>query len=122
LCPMRCGSLNPTKMVLDGSCRGFGNNDGVLECDKDMDNDANVPKGPYEDNCGGCTYDEKTHMLACKKCKAVNKKYIASSLEVVEGCVIDLNAAGQLVCRDNEAKTSDIKDTMTDDNAQKKEL
>jgi len=122
LCPKRCGTLNPTKMVLDGSCRGFGNDDGVLICDKEMDNVGEVPKGPYENQCGGCSYDEKTHMLACKKCKALNRKYVASSLEVKEGCVIDVNAAGELVCQNNEAKTSDIKDTMADDNAEKKEL
>jgi len=115
LCSMRCGSLNPTKMVLDGSCRAFGNSDGVLFCDKEMENDENVPKGDYEKDCGGCSFEESTQKLTCKKCLTPRGQFAESSLVVKEGCEV-VNAAGALKCRDKP------QDTMSDDNAEKKEL
>ena len=115
LCSMRCGSLNPTKMVLDGTCRGFGNRDGVLFCDREMDNDENVPDGDYLKQCGGCSFDEETRKLTCKKCQTPRGHYAESLIVVKEGCDV-VNEAGALRCR------VDTPDVMSDDNAEKKEL
>lgn len=115
MCSMSCGSLNPTKYILDGSCRAFGNKDGVLFCDKDMENDANIPKGFYENECGGCSFDEKTRILTCKRCQTPENGYLESTVEVKEGCIV-VNDRGTLRCRD-ESKPS--LDGMADDNAKK---
>jgi len=95
-------------MVLDGSCHAFGNKDGVLFCDKEMENADNIPKGYYQSDCGGCTYDEKTHMLNCKKCKGKRNQVVEASLEVKEGCTI-INDEGVLKCREDEERAADQK-------------
>jgi len=100
-------------MILDGSCRAFGNKDGELFCDKAMENDENIPKGFYESECGGCSYDEKTRMLTCKRCHKSRDEFVEASLEVTEGCVIVLDK-GVLKCRDDAKPFMGM---MKDDNA-----
>jgi len=78
-----------------------------------MENDKNIPKGFYEDKCGGCSYDEKTRMLTCKKCQNSKNEFVEASLEVKEGCVIVLDN-DVLKCREDIKPF--MKD-MTDDNA-----
>jgi len=109
MCSKQCGTLNPTTMVLDGSCHAFGNRDGTLFCDKEMENDANIPKGLYQGDCGGCSYNEETHMLTCKKCRGKGNVMVESSIEVKEGCDV-VNEDGVLTCRE---------DVMADGNAKK---
>jgi len=111
---MKCGSLNPTKVPLDGSCRAFGNQDGYLFCDKEMENDENIPKGYYENDCGGCSFDESTHMLTCKRCRKNNGEFAESSVEVKENCVVTLND-GVLVCREDAKAFVDNKNTIIRD-------
>jgi len=99
-CPKACGTLIPAKIPLEG-CNAFGNNDGVLFCDKEMENDANIPKGLYEDDCGGCSYDEKTRMLTCKRCRSDNGELKESKLQVNEGCIVIVDD-GILKCQEEQ--------------------
>jgi len=85
-----------------------------------MENAANIPKGFYEDDCGGCTFDENTRMLTCKKCFNARGVGAESSLEVKEGCVVVLDN-GVLKCRVDE-ETENTPTQKSDDQAEKREL
>jgi len=76
-----------------------------------MENDENCPKGSYQSSCGGCSYDEKTHILTCKKCPNTKNEMVESTLEVTEGCEI-ISRNGVLMC-------DEIPDIMADANAKK---
>jgi len=113
-CSKFCGTLKPTRHIIDGSCRAFGNKDGELFCDKEMENEEGVPKGPYEKECGGCSYDKENRMLACKKCPGKQPgSFVESSLKVPEeGCEI-INSMGELKCKEP------VDDPMADEKAVK---
>lgn len=113
-CSKTCGALAVTKYVLDGSCRAFGNRNGELFCDKEMENDENIPKGSYQKECGGCSYDETTRVLSCKRCFGNRGEALESSLKIPEQECHIMNVWGKLQCREP------IKDTMADENAAKK--
>ena len=112
-CQKRCGALQRTVAVLDGSCNSFGNRDGELFCDKEMENDANVPRGKYEETCGGCSYDAGERLLRCTRCRGSNGELVTSELKVTEGCFI-ANRAGTLVC-DNADAPDVIQDVKEED-------
>jgi len=83
-----------------------------------MENDENVPKGPFDSTCGGCSFNEETHTLSCKKCDNGKGEFVESTLEVTEGCTI--------IFQDGTLKCQPTRDTMADKNAKeptdKKEL
>ena len=129
-CAMRCGTLQRTVYVLDGSCTVFTNRDGELVCDRAMENAAGVPPGPYEDTCGGCVFDAPARRLACARCRDAAGTLAATALVVPDGCTV-VNDGGRLACAapldDPMADAHAVADDDDDDdgnsgNCDKKEL
>jgi len=96
-CELDNGLLEQTWYYLDGSCYAFKNSHGELVCDKELENEPNVPKGPYQDSCGGCSFNAETGMLTCTRCRDKTGELYDSELKVTEGCIIK-NNEGSLEC------------------------
>ena len=127
-CSMRCGALQRTVYVLDGSCTVFTNRDGELVCDRAMENAAGVPRGPYEDTCGGCAFDAAARRLTCVRCRSAAGALVETALVVPDGCTI-VNDGGRLACAapaapldDPMAVADEDNDNGNDNNDEKKEL
>ena len=109
-CAARCGTLQRTVYVLDGTCTVFTNRDGELACDRAMENAPDVPRGPYEDSCGGCTFDAPARRLACARCRDATGALAPAALVLAPGCTV-VNNGGRLAC------APPVDDPMADANA-----
>eukprot|EP00756_Hemistasia_phaeocysticola_P064378 Hpha_TRINITY_DN7750_c0_g2::TRINITY_DN7750_c0_g2_i1::g.85327::m.85327 len=98
-CPKTCGTKVQTEEVLVSKCGAFGNNDGVLVCDRPA-NAEDTPSGSYKQTCGGCELDGT--VLSCTHCDGEGGRPTMSVLDTARRCRDIVNVRGTLECIESD--------------------